>query len=267
MSSQFKTGHRNSMTNLSTRAESVKYKYHDYFKHIHGFNELFEPSVARQYAHTFFVETFWMLCDNATDKATYEQLYEVLKETSGAYCNGSPQLFEQLQWRHKDTTVQQTPTEIYNNFVTGLTADVEAQHFVNIEMLTIDYNLRSDYLLSQQKLIDTVVQQQDVLIESLQAWSHYLDKQAQEYAQLYETLSTQMTTYKRKDVFDIQESNSLDIWNKWSTIIFWTMVVIFVLMVVVQHYRSLSSMAGKAEQQFKDTATKAYHAITQVKSK
>lgn len=259
----------NNIQRLEERADSLKYQYHEYYDHLQGFANLFDPTVARQYAHTFFVETLFMLCDNATKKYRQEQLESMFKQFNSA-CNVN-NLSQLGYWTNEevmiDKTFTQTNEEKYNNFVTGLTADVTAQHEVNIQMITIDHNMRFDYLNSQLELINNVVNQQDVLIDSLKSWSHYLNKQAQEYAQLYETLSTQMTTYKRKDVFDIQESNSLDIWNKWSTFIFWMLVVIFVLMLVVQHYRSLASIASEAEKRLNDTASKAYNAITQVKTK
>lgn len=255
----------NAVPNLEIRASSQKYPYHNYYDHIHGFSQLFDPTIARQYAHTFFVETLFMLCDNATDEVTYKELILYINLIPNMFtgCSSSPPPLPTQEAKQ----VPQTVEEKYTNFVIGLTAEVEGQHSVNMTMLTIEFNMREEYLKSQKTLIDSVVNQQEVLIESLIEWSHYLDKQAQEYAYLYEELSTKMTTYKRKDVFDVQESNSLDVWTNWSTILFWVLVVVLMLMFVVQHYRSLSSMAEQAEQHLKDTASKAYDAITHAKSK
>ena len=273
-STVFQNQQNNSIGNLEARAEGNQYKYHEYFKHIHGFEQLFDPSIARQYAHTFFVETLYMLCANATDEATLEQVllnYNALKSDITNFRQQPsacpPSWIPLVDVTKTRTQIAQSPQEQYKNFVTGLTSDVRAQHSVNMNMLVIDSDMRKEYLDSQLTLITTVAEQQNGLIESLTAWSHYLNQQAQEYAHLYETLSTHMTTYKRKDVFDIQESKSLDVWNDWSSKFFWLLVVVLVLMLVVQHYRSLSKLAGDAEKHLKDTASRAYDAITHVESK
>ena len=251
---------KNSITNLNNLAQNQSYPYYEYYQHIHGFSTLFDPKVARKFAHTFFVETLFMLCDNVTDQDTYRDVIVYLNSYN-LQCK-SPISIDQGQ--KQVNTFPQSITQKYDNFSVGLLADVTAQHEVNMKLQDIDYQTRESYLEDQLDVITRMTEHQKNLIDSLTHWSNYLDEQAQEYAHLHETISTKMTTFKRKDVFDIQESNSLEIWNKWSTIIFWVLVIIFVLMLVVQHYRSLSNMASQAEQQFKDTASKAYDAITQV---
>lgn len=252
----------NDPSKLNTSAGGTSYPYHEYYKHIHGFSQLFDPNIARQYAHTFFVETLFMLCDNVTNEQSFEEIIHYVKTTTN--CDSS-KLPKKGKYNYTgENILPQQVEKKYENFSIGLIADVTAQHEVNMTLQGIDFKTRQSYLEDQLEVITKMTGQQNILIDSLTHWSNYLDEQAQEYAHLHETISTKMTTFKRKDVFDIQESNSLEIWNKWSTIIFWVLVIIFVLMLVVQHYRSLSNMASQAEQQFKDTASKAYDAITQV---
>jgi hypothetical protein len=225
------------------------YKHAAYFKQISPYGKLYDPTTVRKVAHDFAVEYLWMLCESGKT----DDIQQYAQEFCGVDVGFSLDFGEQPQ----------SKAEIQKLFMTAMTADVRAQHEVNMIMLDIDSKARLKYLEHQYGIIDTMVGQQEALVSSLNDWSTYMDAQAEEYAQLYDRLSAATATYRRKDVFDTKDLTSLDKWNSWNTVVFWILVVIMVLMVMVNYFQTFASLARSVETQVKHSASQALDAIRQ----
>jgi hypothetical protein len=225
------------------------YKHAAYFKQISTYGGLYDPTTVRRVAHDFAVEYLWMLCESGKK----DDIYQYAQEFCGIDLGFSLDFGEKPQ----------TQAEIKALFETAMVADVRAQHDVNMIMLDIDSKARLKYLEHQYGIIDTMVGQQEALVSSLNDWSTYMDAQAEEYAQLYDRLSAATATYRRKDVFDTKDLSSLDKWNSRNTVLFWILVVILALMVTVNYFQSLASLARNVETQVKHSASQAMDAIRQ----
>jgi len=216
-------------------------KHADYREHIAGHAKLLEQTFVRKIAHNFAVEQLWIYCitgeRNKIDEFTFK------------YCG------KDYEWDKTDTDNAEplsTP-QAEEEFIRVLLLDIEAQHDVNTHLMQMDFEARRAYLENQTKIITDMVEQQTVLAQSLKDWSHYMDSRADEYAKLYERLEVVTNTTKRRDVFETKDLRALDGWNQLMTNVFWLLLVVLLVMVVVQHYTELSSMAAQAQEKMRDS--------------
>jgi hypothetical protein len=213
----------------------------DYRDQIAGHAKLLDNTFVRKIAHNFAVEQLWMYCNtgerNKIDKFTFE------------YCGRN------YEWDETETEKAEplSTAQIETEFIRVLLLDIEAQHDVNKNLMQMDFEARKAYLDNQIKLISDMVEQQTVLAQSLKDWSHYMDSRADEYAKLYERLEVVTNTTKRRDVFETNDLHALDGWNRLMTNVFWLLLVVLLVMVVVQHYSELSSMATRAKEKMRDS--------------
>lgn len=208
------------------------YKHKEYYNKISAYDRLRDQAAMRTVSHNFAVEKLWMLCESGQKSETNKFVYE--------YCG------KDYQWDEATTTEKVTEADAKSKFVTILQLDLQAQHDVNMTLLEIDHSARKQYLEEQLRLVEHMVAQQNTLVQSLKDWSHYMNQRADDYSKLYERLTVMMNTTKRKDVFEVKDLRALDGWNFFLTNVFWLVVVVFVVLIVVQHYAKLSARASQA---------------------
>ena len=230
---------------LTSRADDSEttYKHKEYFNQISAYERLREANVMRRISHNFAVERLWMLCESGQQSKTEKFVYD--------YCGKTYEWDDSVR-----TTKSLTNEEATTKFVDALKLDLQAQHDINVKLLEIDHTARKQYLEEQLQLVQKMVQQQGILIQSLNDWSHYMDQRADEYSQMYERLSVVINTTKRKDVFEVKDLRALDGWNRMLTSIFWVFVIVLLVMVVVQHYRELSAMAKQVKEKIPDLSAR-----------
>lgn len=226
----------NLLDSSSTATDSTStYKHDDYYNKIGAYGTLRQKAEIRTISHNFAIEKMWMLTESGQQSKMEEFVYN--------YCG------ENYEWGRESTTAQEgiSDDEAMNRFMDALKLDIKAQHDVNVSLMEIDHTVRKEYLQEQLNLVESMVDQQEVLIQSLSDWSHYMDQRADEYSQMYERLDVVTNTTKRKDVFEVQDLRALDGWNRFLTNVFWVLLVLLLVMVVVQHYTELSAMAKKLQ--------------------
>ena len=229
--------------NSTINQADTTYKHKDYYNKISAYNRLRDQAAIRTVSHNFAVEKLWMLCESGQKSETDRFVYE--------YCG------KDYQWDEATTTEKVTDADAERKFVDLLKQDLQAQHDVNVRLLEIDHIARKQYLEEQLRLVEHMVAQQFTLIQSLKDWSHYMNQRADEYSKLYERLNVVMNTTKRKDVFEVKDLRALDGWNRFLTNVFWTVVVLFVVLIVVQHYMKLSARASSQSSSSDGTVTES----------
>ena len=219
----------------STAGTTSTYKHNDYYNKIGAYGTLRQKAEIRTISHNFAIEKMWMLSESGQQSKMEEFVY--------SYCG------KEYTWGEESTTEKKdiSEDEATNRFMDALKLDIKAQHDVNVSLMEIDHTVRKEYLQEQLRLVGSMVDQQEVLIQSLSDWSHYMDQRADEYSQMYERLDVVTNTTKRKDVFEVQDLRALDGWNRFLTNVFWVLLVLLLVMVVVQHYTELSAMAKQLQ--------------------
>lgn len=218
------------------------YAHIDYYNKISSYAMLRDPTVMRNLSHNFAMEYLMMLCASGKESQVTQYIYK--------YCGRN------YTWQNPSDvkTNNLDSGEISALFMKGTNADIDAQHDVNLTLLDVEFQARKQYLAGQLSLIESMVLQQEALIQSLGDWSNYLDQQAQEYSEIYERLNVLMNTNKRKDVFEVKDLNSLDKWNTLTVNVFWVLLVILIVMIVVQNYSSITSSLNNAQQKIQNIA-------------
>lgn len=217
-----------------TSADS-EYAHKDYYNQIALYANLMDPSTMRTISHNFAIEKLWMLCESGQQSKMEEFMF--------SYCGAT------YEWDTKDDKKENISLEKASaNFIRSLKLDIEAQHNVNMTLLNVDHTARKEYLAQQLALVESMVEQQNTLIQSLNDWSQYMNQRAEEYAKLYERMSVIVHTTKRKDVFEVKDLRSLDGWNLLATNTFWVLLVVLLVMVVVQYQSELTAMATQVNQ-------------------
>ena len=234
--------------------DESKYKFNDYLELTKQYISLQEPSIIREVVHSFAIETIWMQIHSQREK---KELSHTVHNWIKSNCSTSFDAgftFDTVSYVDKCTDGIQNYEACNNLFLEALFASIRSQVQANTIMQDMYYEVRSKYLEQNVEFIKNITQQQKILIDSLQNWSDYLDLQAHEYANLYEQINSQMSTFKRKDVFEIEDIRSLEKWNSGMNVLFWILVVILVIMLVVQHFRKLSETANDATTAIQQTA-------------
>ena len=222
----------------------TQYEHVDYYNKISSYAMLRDPKTTRNISHNFAMEYLMMLCASGQESKVTQYIQ--------TFCL----MNQEFTWQSpKNTEIKQfSQEEIDTMFMDGVIADIDAQHDVNSTLLDIEYQARKQYLDGQFALIESMVLQQDALIQSLGDWSNYLDQQAQEYSELYERLNILMNTNKRKDVFEVNDLNSIDKWNKIIVNSFWVFLTILIVMIVVQNYTYMTSSLHNAQEKIQNLA-------------
>ena len=229
------------------------YAHVDYYNKISSYAMLRDSAVMRNISHNFAMEYLMMLCASGKESQITQYIYK--------YCG------RDYTWQNPSDANNLDKAGISELFMKGTNADIDAQHDVNLTLLDVEFQARKQYLAGQLSLIESMVLQQEALIQSLGDWSHYLDQQAQEYAEIYERLNVLMNTNKRKDVFEVKDLQSLDKWNTITVNAFWVLLVILIVMIVVQNYSSITSSLNNAQQKIQSIAEQTIVRDTQSNTK
>ena len=139
-----------------------------------------------------------------------------------------------------DTEVELNYIKFQNNpqdFNDWFRSGVELRMAQSLLKLDLWYASANALFETEHTVKSQIVRYQDNIVETLQEWSNYVDRQINEQTVLKEELDAVLSTQRRRGTFSLSDVESLEKWQSAMTNLFWIFVVILIVMILINYWQ------------------------------